>query len=91
MLKTLSYSELVYWMGFFSVEPLPQVRADLQAAYSTFALVNANRPRDKSVPFSTFFGVFDFWKERSTKKQTPAQLYQTAVLINAMIGGKDDS
>ena len=79
-------AEFAEWIAFNSVEPIGDVRADIQAARVCQLLAAAFGKRGRSPKLSDFMP--DWWQERRPREQTPAQMAAVIRAAWAMASGK---
>jgi hypothetical protein len=80
MLDEMSAAEFASWEAFFSIEPMPEKRADLRAAEIMRSILWAAGA--KSVPALSRL-VPDWWSERTRARQSPEEIESTFALIKA--------
>lgn len=80
MLREMSHAEYVNWRAIYSVEPFPEERADLRTAEQLrMTLIAAGV---KQIPKIADL-MPDYWGERITPQQTPAQIKANMALVKA--------
>ena len=90
LLYNLSYSELLDWQAYYSIEPFPEEREDIRNGLLMSLFHNMWRSEDTQAKDFTEF-VPDYWNMEDaveTKKQAPDEMLQTAMMINAAFGNK---
>ena len=91
MLASISASQFIGWMAYYSIEPFGEERADLRAAINTAVNANAHRDADRHAAFSPadFMPQFSEQEERPVKRQTWQEQLAIVEVLNARYGGKD--
>jgi len=89
LLDTLSYTELLDWIEYFSIYPFSQDRADIRAAILSYHIVRGyvDTKTAKKLKIEQFMPKFE-------KKEAKKQTWQTQLAIveqlNLALNGRDE-
>jgi hypothetical protein len=80
--QRVSSGEFTYWKAFHRINPIGEVRGDMQAALIAYTIAQANTGKGKKPKFKDF--VLNFkGRERPTAEQLEAKLMTWARVYNA--------
>jgi hypothetical protein len=84
MLSSLSYSELVDWIAYYSIEPFPEERQDLRNALLATTIINLLS--ENKVEMDDL--LFDFWKDDVIEQQSPKVIWKKVEELNLILNNK---
>ena len=90
MLRHMTSSDIVEWMGFDFVDPIGAQRTDMQAALIayTVAAVAPKAKNTKKLKLSDFVLKFDPPKKKQGHAQTPLEMRAAVKHAHLAFGGK---